>query len=904
MNNRLPLAVPSPFSIHKPDRLLRIAALTLALTILVALTGAAPASAATASFEPPVYYTIGRDAQDIETGDFNNDGIPDLATANILLSTITVLIGAGDGTFSSISTFSPSPVPNTLPHALELDDLDGDGNLDIVVALIFTSKFSVIMGNGDGTFDAPVTYNTAVLPTDLDTVDLDRDGDPDLLVASPGAGGLYSHYNNGDGTFSTSQGGHVSMGEGPNSIVVTDLNGDGLVDWVATDVGPDQVLVRLGEQLGWEDEVGYNVGPDPESVTVGDLDGDGAPDLVVSNTGDGDRTGDGTLTVWYGVGDGTFSSPLTIPIGDDSMAKTAIGDLNGDGLADIAAAGLSGQITVVFGTGGRTFGPATAFGTVAESFSTDAAIVDLDSDGRLDLAVTGSGTSLTVLMNSTDLINPTVTLTTPAEGAFYGLDEVVNASYSCADTGGSGVASCTGTVASGSPIDTSTAGTHVFSVTATDGAGNTITETNTYTVDATVPTITLTTPPDGAFYGLNQVVNASYSCADAGGSGVASCTGTVGNGAPIDTSTTGQHLFVVTAADNVGNPAVEVHIYTVDDTDPTITLATPPDGATYILNESVAASYSCADTGGSGIATCQGPVASGSPIDTSTVGNHTFTVTAVDNVGNQAVTTHNYEVVQSADLSIVKTCPEVMVPGEAFTCTLAVSNEGGTATDVEVSDVLPEGVTLVGTPAGGGFTCEVINPVTFGCDRDTLPAGGDPAVITYTAVAAVDLGPGVTLENSAFVESATFDDDTTNNSDTFTGTTPVCTVGPFDSDRAVGGGDGDDVLCGPISGNEGVSFNGRGGNDIIFSGPGSDIIRGGAGNDTIIGGNGDDSLIGGLGDDRLYGMSGSDSLDGGAGNDSLYGGDGADSLDGGAGTDLGEGGAGSDRCSRTETGVC
>jgi uncharacterized repeat protein (TIGR01451 family) len=821
MFNRLPLLARSP----KTVRIRRIAVLALTLSLLGAITGLLPASARTASFEPAVtgYYTIGPDALDIETGDFNNDGVPDLATANFTLSTISVLIGAGGGFFSPISTFSPSPSPNSLPLALDLNDLNGDGNLDIVVALLFSSRFSVILGNGDGTFQAPVTYITATSPTDLDTVDLDRDGDPDLLVASPGIGGLYSHYNNGDGTFSTSQGGFVSMGEGPNSIVVTDLNGDGFVDWVSTDPGPDQVLVRLGEQLGWADEVAYNVGPDPESVTVGDLDGDGASDLVVSNFGDGDRNDDGTLTLWFGEGDGTFSSPLTIPIGDDSIRNTAIGDLNGDGLADIAAAGLSGQITVVFGTGGRNFGPATGFATVAESFTTDVAIVDLDSDGRLDLAVTGSGTSLTVLMNDTDLIDPTVTLTTPAEGAFYRLDQVVNASYSCADTGGSEIASCTGPVANGSPIDTSTAGNHVFTVTATDGEGNTASETNTYTVDGTNPTVTLTTPPDGATYSLNEVV---------------------------------------------------------------------------------AASYSCSDAGGSGIATCQGTVASGSPIETSTAGSYTFWVTAVDNAGNPAVVTHTYEVIDTADLSIEKTCPDVMVPGEAFTCTLAVSNEGATASDVEVSDVLPAGVTLVGTPAGGDFTCEVINPVSFGCTRDTLPAGGDPAVITYSAVAAIDLGPGVTLENIASVESATPDDDTDNNSDTFTGTTPVCTVGPFDSDRAVGGGDGDDVLCGPISGDEGVSFNGRGGNDIIFSGPGSDIIRGGAGNDTIIGGNGDDSLIGGLGDDRLFGLSGSDSLDGGAGNDALYGGDGADSLDGGAGADLGEGGAGSDRCSRTETGTC
>ncbi len=472
MLNRLPFSALS----HQPARIRRIAGLALTLALLGAIAGLPPASARTASFEPPVYYTIGRDAVEIETGDFNGDGIEDLATANFTLSTISVLIGAGGGLFSPISTFSPSPSPNSLPQALDLNDLNGDGNLDIVVALLFSSRFSVILGNGDGTFQAPVTYITATLPTDLDTVDLDRDGDPDLLVASTGIGGLYSHYNNGDGTFSTSQGGFVSMGEGPNSIVVTDLNGDGFVDWVSTDPGPDQVLVRLGEQLGWADEVGYNVGPDPESVTVGDLDGDGAPDLIVSNFGDGDRTDDGTLTLWFGAGDGTFSSPLTIPIGDDSIMNTAVGDLNSDGLADIAAAGLSGQITVVFGTGGRTFGPATGFATVAESFTTDVAIVDLDSDGRLDLAVTGSGTTLTVLMNSTDLIDPTVTLTTPAEGAFYRLNQVVNASYSCADTGGSDIASCTGPVANGSPIDTSTAGNHVFTVTATDGEGNTASE--------------------------------------------------------------------------------------------------------------------------------------------------------------------------------------------------------------------------------------------------------------------------------------------------------------------------------------------------------------------------------------------------------------------------------------------
>lgn len=250
-----------------------------------------------------------------------------------------------------------------------------------------------------------------------------------------------------------------------------------------------------------------------------------------------------------------------------------------------------------------------------------------------------------------DITNPTVTLSTPSNRAVYNQGSLVNASYSCADSG-SGITSCVGTVPNGRPITTSILGQRTFSVTATDAAGNTTTVTHTYTVvDITNPTVTLTRPADGATFTQGAVVNASYSCADSG-SGIESCVGHVPSGSPINTSALGERTFTVTATDRAGNTTTVSHVYTVvDTTSPTVSLVTPADGATYQQNSTVNAQYSCSDLG-SGIASCSGSVPNGSPINTSILGSRTFTVTAQDNAGNTATVTHTYTVVENADLMV------------------------------------------------------------------------------------------------------------------------------------------------------------------------------------------------------------------------------------------------------------
>jgi hypothetical protein len=247
-----------------------------------------------------------------------------------------------------------------------------------------------------------------------------------------------------------------------------------------------------------------------------------------------------------------------------------------------------------------------------------------------------------------DTTDPVVTIITPANGASYSQGAVVNASYSCSDSG-SGIDSCVGTVANGSPINTSTLGNRTFTVTATDNAGNTTTVTRTYTVvDTTDPVVTIITPAVGLLTARVLWSNASYSCSDSG-SGIDSCVGTVANGSPINTSTLGNRTFTVTATDNAGNTTTVTRTYTVvDTTDPVVTIITPASGASYSQGAVVNASYSCSDSG-SGIDSCVGTVANGSPINTSTLGNRTFTVTATDNAGNTRVVTHTYTVVPPPD---------------------------------------------------------------------------------------------------------------------------------------------------------------------------------------------------------------------------------------------------------------
>ena len=175
--------------------------------------------------------------------------------------------------------------------------------------------------------------------------------------------------------------------------------------------------------------------------------------------------------------------------------------------------------------------------------------------------------------------------------------------------------------------------------------------------DNVAPSITLTTPPNGAVYARNAVVIAEFSCSDTGGSGVATCVASVPSGSAIDTTSLGVQSFSVASSDSAGNTAFVTHGYTVvDQAGPVVTIASPADGATFAAGADVFADFSCEDEGGgSGIATCEGDLADGAQIDTSMPGEFSFTVTATDNAGNTTTVTHTYTVEGAVGTIVVPT---------------------------------------------------------------------------------------------------------------------------------------------------------------------------------------------------------------------------------------------------------
>jgi hypothetical protein len=253
---------------------------------------------------------------------------------------------------------------------------------------------------------------------------------------------------------------------------------------------------------------------------------------------------------------------------------------------------------------------------------------------------------------------PSVSITTPAEGAVYAEGQTVDASYSCTEGAGGpglepGSEGCSGTVANGTPIGTSTPGEHHFTVTATSNDGLSSSTTVTYTV-AAPPSASITTPAEGAVYTEGQTVDASYSCTEGTGgpgleSGSEGCSGTVANGTAIAASTPGEHHFTVTATSQDGLSTAKTVSYTVA-APPTAEIKSPATGGTYKQGEVIHTKFACSEgAGGTGIASCTDensvPSSEEGTLETTMLGSHTYTVTAKSKDGLERSAKIEYSVI-------------------------------------------------------------------------------------------------------------------------------------------------------------------------------------------------------------------------------------------------------------------
>jgi len=324
------------------------------------------------SFEDRAEYGTGLAPMSIAVDDMNGDGKVDLAIPCRGSNSVALMPGNGDGSFGPNTVFPT----DELPTDMALGDLNGDGWLDLVVANHgdAVSTVSVLLGGGNGTFGPATNFGTADSPDHLAIGDLNGDGKLDLATAS-GSGTFSVLLGAGDGTFGTHSDYTVGSIEG---MALGDLNHDGKPDLCVTNTGATTVAVYLGNGNGTFGPVAkYGTGAYPRNVAIGDLDGDGTPDLAVGNT-------NASVSVLRGNGDGTFQNKIDYPTGNYLVAL-AIGDVNGDGRPDLAMACSGDSAKVLLGQPGGSF--ATMAGYHVGVAPTSIAICDLDSDGKPDLVV-------------------------------------------------------------------------------------------------------------------------------------------------------------------------------------------------------------------------------------------------------------------------------------------------------------------------------------------------------------------------------------------------------------------------------------------------------------------------------------------------------------------------------------
>lgn len=310
-------------------------------------------------------------------GDFNDDGIPDLAVASAdPAHGVVILIGNGDGTFQPGIGYNGGGAG----VAVAVADLNGDKELDIAVANRAAGKISVLLGNGDGTFQAPTSYAVGPAPVAVAASDLNHDGEVDLILANlhggNSDGSVTVLLGIGDGKFGAVT--HYAAGREPTAMALADFNGDGFPDAIVSNLIDGTVSVLIGSGDGtFQRPVRSLIGPSPQFIATGDFNGDNKFD-VASTIG-------GKVSVALGRGDGTFQSPLKYPI--QSPAGIAVGDFDHDGSTDLAMAIASDfRVSVLQGNGNGTFGRLSTYRTNGGDWTVLA--TDLNGDGYLDLVVT------------------------------------------------------------------------------------------------------------------------------------------------------------------------------------------------------------------------------------------------------------------------------------------------------------------------------------------------------------------------------------------------------------------------------------------------------------------------------------------------------------------------------------
>jgi hypothetical protein len=459
---------------------------------------------------------VGPGPGSVTTGNFSGNGLSDVAVANQGNGTVSVLMSNGDGTFQPQQTYAAGPVPESVVTG----HFTSSGNLDLAVANGPADTVSVLPGNGDGTFGAPIASAAGPAPQAIVAGDFLNNGRDDLVVQD--SDGVRLLVSNGDGTFqaptliasTTPPFAATGTLEAPTqSLAVGYFTPDHNLDLVVTQ--SSGVSVYLGDghgnfQLSQTLDGGFN----PSGCTVGDFNGDGEQDIEV--------TGQNGISILYGNGDGTFQSPQRFNnnLGSHGLLGQATGNFMQDGHDDVA-------------NGVDLFAAARVWSGPGEISSTPAVAPGLYPVGTLPLALaagdfTGNGRDGVAVVNAFDntvsilLFSQTAQFAvTPAAGVTAGTP--FSLTVTAQDVQGNTVPGYTGTVhfSSSDPHATlptnytftpADHGVHTFTGLILDQAGS--------------PTITVSDPIAGTIFGQSPVPVAPAGPDHLGVTAVATAPGT------------------------------------------------------------------------------------------------------------------------------------------------------------------------------------------------------------------------------------------------------------------------------------------------------------------------------------------------------------------------------------------
>ncbi|MEM7481112.1 MAG: FG-GAP-like repeat-containing protein [Acidobacteriota bacterium] len=312
--------------------------------------------------------------------DLDGDGYPDIAIVNEDTEDLRVFMNQADGTGTFGSMLTPTSALGTQASPSEPSDFDRDGEVDIAVANPQDSTVSILLGQGDGSFGSQQLLPVAATPRGIAVLDADGDGDVDIAVASTGASALTLFVNDGSGAFAPSAGGTFGTGTaGEWALAAVDLDEDGLLDLVDGGRNDERLHVHLGNGDGTFSAAGsQDAGGRVWMLATGDVNGDGHEDVAGVNSNDNNGA------ILLGNGAGALAAPTTYAT-DPFPLAVDLGDLDGDGDLDWMTSSFSGDWFLFTNDGTGTFTFDQEF--LAPRAASCSLLLDVDRDGDLDLAL-------------------------------------------------------------------------------------------------------------------------------------------------------------------------------------------------------------------------------------------------------------------------------------------------------------------------------------------------------------------------------------------------------------------------------------------------------------------------------------------------------------------------------------